>query len=54
MCCTVRYAAKIGSNCKILPNVMIGSKFSGELPGSYPSVISIGKGVGALLTAAII
>ena len=30
--CTVHYKVKIGDNCKILPNVMIGAKFKNGLP----------------------
>lgn len=30
--CTVHYLAKIGRDCKILPNVMIGAKFKNGLP----------------------
>lgn len=29
--CTVHYKVKIGDNCKILPNVMIGAKFKNGL-----------------------
>lgn len=30
--CTVHYNAKIGADCKIFPNVMVGAKFSKGLP----------------------
>lgn len=35
----VHFDAKIGNNCRILPNVMIGSKFANGIPDAEPSVI---------------
>ena len=37
--CTVHYKAKIGENCKILPNVMIGAKFKNGLPDEDVPII---------------
>lgn len=37
--CTVHYNARIGRDCKIFPNVMIGSKFGKEQINTQPPVI---------------
>ena len=39
--CTVHYNAKIGRDCRILPNVMIGSKFAGGMPDAQTPVLAI-------------
>lgn len=51
MGCTVHYNAKIGRDCRILPNVMIGSKFAGGLPDAQPPKIgnNVFIGTGAVV-----
>lgn len=53
--CTVHYKAKIGRNCRILPNVMIGSKFVNGLPDEQPPVIgdNVFIGTGAVVAGNI-
>lgn len=55
MGCTVHYAAIIGRDCRILPHVMIGSKFSGGLPDSKPPTIgnNVFIGTGAVVIGPI-
>jgi serine O-acetyltransferase len=55
MGCTVHYAAKIGTDCRICPNVMIGSKFSGGIPDSAPPIIgnNVFIGAGAVVIGSI-
>ena len=49
--CTVHYKAKIGKNCRILPNVMIGSKFANGVPDALVPVIgdNVFIGTGAVV-----
>lgn len=49
--CTVHYKAKIGKNCRILPNVMIGSKFEKGMPDEKVPVIgdNVFIGTGAII-----
>lgn len=51
MGCTVHYNAKIGRDCRILPNVMTGSKFAGGLPDAQPPEIgnNVFLGTGAVV-----
>ena len=51
MGCVVHYNAKIGRECRILPNVMIGSKFAGGLPDAQPPTIgnNVFIGTGAVV-----
>ena len=51
MGCTAHYNAKIGRDCRILPNVMIGSKFAGGLPDAQPPKIgnNVFIGTGAVV-----
>lgn len=51
----MHYNAKIGSDCRILPNVMIGSKFAGGLPDSQPPEIgnNVFIGTGAIVIGKI-
>ena len=39
MGCTVHYDVKIGENCKILPNVMIGAQFANGNPDAKVPII---------------
>ena len=54
--CTVHYNAKIGKDCRILPNVMIGSKFAGGMPDVQTPVIgnNVFIGTGAVIVGNII
>lgn len=54
--CTVHYNAKIGKGCRILPNVMIGSKFAGGMPDAQTPVIgdNVFIGTGAVIVGNII
>lgn len=49
--CTVHYKAKIGKGCRILPNVMVGSKFANGMPDAEPPVIgnNVFIGTGAVV-----
>lgn len=51
----VHFDAKIGKNCKILPNVMIGSKFANGIPDAEPPVIgdNVFIGTGAVVIGRI-
>ena len=53
--CTVHCKAKIGQNCRILPNVMIGSKFAGGMADAEPPVIgnNVFIGTGAVIIGSI-
>lgn len=53
--CTVHYNAKIGRDCRILPNVMIGSKFAGGVPDVRTPVIgnNVFIGTGAVIVGNI-
>lgn len=53
--CTVHYKAKIGRDCRILPNVMIGSKFAGGMPDAQTPVIgnNVFIGTGAVIVGNI-
>ena len=53
--CVVHFDAKIGKNCKILPNVMIGSKFANGIPDAEPPVIgdNVFIGTGAVVIGRI-
>ena len=45
--CTVHYNAVIGKNCRIMPNVMIGSKFPNGKSDAKPPVIGNNVFIGA-------
>lgn len=49
--CTVHYNVVIGKNCKIFPNVMIGSKFAKGIPDEQVPVIgdNVFIGTGAVI-----
>ena len=51
----VHFDAKIGNNCRILPNVMIGSKFANGIPDAEPPVIgdNVFIGTGAVVIGRI-
>lgn len=53
--CTVHYMAKIGRDCRILPNVMIGSKFADGQPDELTPVIgnNVFIGTGAVIVGNI-
>lgn len=53
--CVVLFDAKIGKNCRILPNVMIGSKFANGIPDAEPPVIgdNVFIGTGAVVIGRI-
>lgn len=53
--CVVHFDAKIGNNCRILPNVMIGSKFANGIPDAEPPVIgdNVFIGTGAVVIGRI-
>lgn len=53
--CTVHYKVKIGKNCKILPNVMIGAKFKNGLPDEDVPAIgdNVFIGTGAVIVGKI-
>lgn len=47
----VHFDARIGQNCRILPNVVIGSKFASGIPDAEPPVIgdNVFIGTGAVV-----
>ena len=53
--CTVHYKVKIGENCKILPNVMIGAKFKNGIPDEAVPVVgdNVFIGTGAVIIGKI-
>lgn len=53
--CTVHYKAKIGKNCKILPNVMVGAKFKNGFPDEDVPTIgdNVFIGTGAVIVGKI-
>lgn len=53
--CTVHYKAVIGENCRILPNVMIGSKFANGVPDEVAPIIgnNVFIGTGAVIVGEI-
>lgn len=49
--CVVHYKVKIGDNCRILPNVMIGTKFANGMPDEQVPILgnNIFVGTGAII-----